>query len=191
MSNFDSSLRDELLQEYITKYKKENVLLIRRSYLFFFFVVLSPLVGMLLVIVILFSLWLIINTWYTTIDNIVMLLILAAWILLMVSTLSRIIKRYWDYTMDFALVTPHEIIHYNQQWVLNRTIKTMDMEKVKTINVKWWWFIESFFDFGSLVFLSEWDSEYGDLTLSYVSNPTLVKWKIMDIKMYWEELYKK
>lgn len=188
LSNFDTSLRDNLYYEYVNKYGKDNILLIRRSFLFLFFIVLSPLAGMLLLVSILLFFALNINTWSELFDNGLMLIALVAGLAVMVSTMLRVIKRFWDYTMDFALITPHEIVHYNQQWILNRSIKTMDMEKVKTINVKWWWFMQSFFNFGSLVFLSEGDSEYGDLVLSYVAQPSETKKSIMEIKSHGEEL---
>lgn len=190
MSNFDTSLRDNLLKEYQTKFWKEKVLLIRRTYIFFFLVVLSPLGGMFWLILILLSATFWINTWYSVFDDLLGLLILIAVVMITITTWSRIIKRFWDYTMDFAIITPHEIIHYNQQWMLNRGIKTMDMEKVKTINVKWWWFIESFFNYGTLIFLSEWDSEYGDLSLNFVAHAMDVKKKIIEIKNHGEELDK-
>ena len=190
MSNFDTSLRDNLLKEYQAKFWSDKVLLIRRTYIFFFLVVLSPLGGMFALILILLSATLWINTWYPVFDNLISWLILFAVILITITTWSRIIKRFWDYTMDFAIITPNEIIHYNQQWVVKREIKTMDMEKVKTINVKWWWFIESFFNYGTLIFLSEWDSEYWDLTLSFVSNAMYIKKKIIEIKNHGEELDK-
>lgn len=190
MSNFDTSLRDNLLKEYQTKFWSDKVLLIRRTYMFLFLVVLSPIAGMFALILILLSATLWIDTWYPAFDNLISWLMLFAVILITITTWSRIIKRFWDYTMDFAIITPSEIIHYNQQWVLNREIKTMDMEKVKTINVKWWWFIESFFNYWSLIFLSEWDSEYWDLTLGFVSDAMEIKKKIIDIKNHGEELDK-
>lgn len=191
MSNFDTSLRDNLLKEYEAKFGKDKILLIRRSYIFFFLVVLSPLGGMLLLLLLLLASYLFIaNTWSQVIDNIVWIVILIACTMILLTTFTRVIKRFWDYTMDFAIITPHEIVHYNQQWMINRQIKTMDMEKVKTINLKWWWLVESFFNFGSLIFLSEWDSEYGDLTLSYVYNAMNIKKKIIEIKNHGEELDK-
>lgn len=190
LSNFDTSLRDGLLKDYQNKFWKNNVTLVRRSKIFLFLVVLSPLVWMLFIIFMLFFLWLLFsnNIQDQTISNLFLLLVLVVWSSVLIATLARVLKRFRDYTMDYAIITPEEIVHYNQQWLITRQVKTMDMEKVKTVNVQWWWWIQSIFNYWTIVFLSEWDSEFWDLVLSYVHNPMHVKKLIMDIKSYWESL---
>ena len=76
-----------------------------------------------------------------------------------------------DYTMDFCIITPKELIYYNQAGFFNRQTEVIDTEKIKTINKIPQWFIGSVFDFGNLLFLSEGDMETWDISLNYVQNP--------------------
>lgn len=79
--------------------------------------------------------------------------------------------------MDFCIVTTQEIVAYNQTGLLNRSSRTIDADKIKTVTENASWFIKSFFNFGDLIFLSEWDSSTGtgDISLNYVSNVNQVK----------------
>lgn len=73
--------------------------------------------------------------------------------------------------MDFCIITPKELISYNQSWFFNRHTEIIDTEKVKTINKIPQGLFGSLFNFASLVFLSEWDMDVGDISLNYVENP--------------------
>ena len=85
------------------------------------------------------------------------------------------------------IITPKEIIAYNQSWIFSRSSRAIDVDKIKTITVDKKWFFQSSFNFWSLVFLSEWDeSGHGDIKLDFVYNPDNIRKKIIDIVEFWE-----
>ena len=48
----------------------------------------------------------------------------------------RICHRYVDFQMDFLIVTPKEIIKYDQQGILSRMSENLAVDKIKTMTVK-------------------------------------------------------
>jgi len=82
--------------------------------------------------------------------------------------MSRANKAYVDYSMDFLIVTPKEIVKYNQEWVLHRETENIPASKIKSISVKKDGFINSFFDIGSIVFLAEWNDEKWDIVMEFI-----------------------
>lgn len=85
--------------------------------------------------------------------------------------------------MDFCIVTMQEIVAYNQTWLLNRSSRTIDADKIKTVTENASGIIKSLFNFGDLIFLSEWDSSTGtgDISLNYVSDVNHVKNKVRNL----------
>ena len=73
--------------------------------------------------------------------------------------------------MDFCIITPKELVSYNQSWFFDRHTEIIDTEKVKTINKISQGFFGSIFNFANIVFLSEWDMETWDISLNFVENP--------------------
>jgi uncharacterized membrane protein YdbT with pleckstrin-like domain len=67
----------------------------------------------------------------------------------------RLGKLYIDYTMDFTIVTPEQIITYDQTFVLNRNVRTMQTSKIKTVSISKNGLLYSLFDNGDISFLSE------------------------------------
>lgn len=72
--------------------------------------------------------------------------------------------------MDFLIITPKEIIKYDQEGVFTRVVEKINANKVKSISIKKKWIIDSLFDIGSIVFLAEaWDfSGEGDIRMDYI-----------------------
>lgn len=50
LSNFDTKLYDELKQDYINQYGRDNVMFIRRANIFFWLYIVAPLIAMISVI---------------------------------------------------------------------------------------------------------------------------------------------
>jgi len=67
----------------------------------------------------------------------------------------RVGKVYLDYILDFTIVTPEELISYNQTGILKRRIRTLQTEKIKTATVDKAGFWFSVFDIGNLEFFAE------------------------------------
>jgi len=67
----------------------------------------------------------------------------------------RVGKVYIDYVLDFTLITPEEAISYNQTGILNRRVKTMQTEKIKTVSVQKSGLLFSLFDNGDIIIFAE------------------------------------
>ena len=90
-------------------------------------------------------------------------------------------QKYIDYKMDFLIVTPKEIIKYDQKGVLSRKGESISADKIKTITIRKEGFLASFFDIGSLVFLAEGDNEQGDISFDDIDAVDTVSKKIKHI----------
>lgn len=87
-----------------------------------------------------------------------------------------------DYKLDFAIITPIELISYNQTDIFTRSSKTIKTDNIKTISLDKKWFLKSVFNYGTLMFLSEWDDAgKWELDLYYISSPEQVKNEISRI----------
>ncbi len=171
LSNFDTKLYDTLKEQYLKQYGSDNVMIVRRASIFFWLYIMFPLMVMLCVLA--FMAWLSFGVTIRdpTLENILHIGSLVSSLVILVVRWSRILLRYFDYTMDFCIITPKELVSYNQAWLFNRHTEIIDTEKIKTINKIPQWFFGSIFNFANIVFLSEWDKDIGDIALSFVEDP--------------------
>lgn len=100
--------------------------------------------------------------------------------------------RYFNYILDYTIITPSYISSYNQKWIFSREIKTLDTEKIKTIDFLSSGFISSIFNFGKIVILLEGD-ETGkwEIVIDFIHNPESIKeWikRITNIQVDGEEV---
>lgn len=187
LSNFDTDLDEKIYQEQISLYGEDKMMMIYRDKAFFVFFILIPII--LVVILYIILLWFCIEAdlWDETLNGLKWLI----WLLLMVIGIFyfgwKILKKFIDYRMDFAIVNPKEVLSYNQTWLFTRTARTIDSKKIKTITVDKKWIINSIFNLWTIKFLSEWDSWWnGDIELYFVYDPDSVKSKLKWIISLWE-----
>lgn len=92
-------------------------------------------------------------------------------------------ENYIDYTMNYAIFTPHEAILVEQLWFFKRNIKSLDTKKIKSIEIKKTSFIYSLFNDGVITIFNEgWASHgAGELVFKYVNNPEKTKDRIQKI----------
>ena len=83
--------------------------------------------------------------------------------------------------MDFVIVTPDQLTAFDQDWILKRTTRSLELRKIKTINVVAHWWLSSLFNFWSIIFLAEWDISNGDVTLSFITNPVKLRERIIHL----------
>jgi hypothetical protein len=179
-SNFDTQLYHDLLTTKQEEFGKKDVIGIRRGYVFF----LIEIVPRLLILIVLASIiWIIplfVDLRYV-IDNVfpsslllgiqIFLSLIVVWWLLV-----PLIKLYMDYKLDFTIITPLELISYNQSSLFTRSSKTIKTDNIKTINLDKKGFWRSLLNYGTLSFLSEWDDAgKGELDIFYISGPERVK----------------
>lgn len=79
-------------------------------------------------------------------------------------------QMYFNYKMDFLIITPKEVIKYDQEGVFSRDVEKIHSSKVKSVSIRKSGFIDSFFDIGTIVFLAEAGDLSGDgeIKMEYV-----------------------
>ena len=182
-STFDTQFKQKILDEVKKEFGDNQVMEITHGKFYYYFVVILPaiflVIGMILYLVLLFYIGEKVSSDLKVFYYIVGLLLF----LFIFGPLSlKIIKRYIDYILDFVVVTPKELIYYNQEGILSRKWRTVDTEKIKTITVNKSGLIRSIFNFGNIVVLSEWDEQWdGEINFSFVDAPEELKMKILQI----------
>jgi uncharacterized membrane protein YdbT with pleckstrin-like domain len=93
-----------------------------------------------------------------------------------------------DYYMDFTVITPKQILSYDQSWLFKRNSRSLDLNKIKSVNIEKDGFLNSLFNFGSIIFFSEGDnlaseneSMVGNIRLNYIRHPRKIREQILDV----------
>jgi len=183
-SNFDTELSKRLYREAIEKFWREHVLFVKRDPIYLVVRLFLPVFLRIFLVSILlrFYYWVIWTksvlseyVWFFT-----WWLVIAMFIYL----LHYIFWRAMNYYMDFVLITPRQILMFDQSGILSRSTRALDTEKIKTINISSQWRLSSIFNYGMVVFLAEGDRENGDITLKFISKPVVLRdriYKIIDL----------
>lgn len=180
ISTFDPKFQKRTLQKNIERYWSENVIHVRKSKLFLWTKVFIPWIfwTAVLIFALTITMWNIDTDWLLVSMN---LLFLWLWFI----PLFKVVKYYLDYKMDFVIVKPHSLIRYNQEGFFKRISKTIDLKDIRSTSVRKSGLINSIFNNGDLVFLSEaWereDDEYmrvWEIVFRYVYHPDLVNSKV-------------
>jgi len=182
-STFDTQFNEKILEEVKKEFGDNQVMQITHWKFYYYFVVILPaiflIIGMILYLILLFYIGRKVSSdlkvFYYVVGFLLFLFIFGPLSL-------KILKRYIDYILDFVVVTPNELIYYNQEGILSRKWRTVDTEKIKTITVNKSGLIRSIFNFGNIVVLSEWDEQWdGEINFSFVDDPENLKMKILQI----------
>jgi hypothetical protein len=180
LSNFDTWLWKVLFAGYEERYWVWKVLFVRRGYIYVLFRVIFPAIVLVMILIPLVYFLIHRKTYELFILLLVWVYIIWAsfiWLAL----LFQIIRSLINYHMDYTIITPKQIISFDQTWILNRKSRAIEIEKIKSISVDKKWLLKSIFNYGWIVFFAEWDSQYGDLTLNYILDPLLLRDKIAKI----------
>ncbi len=162
-------------------YGKESVFCIHRARIFWVFYCFTPAVALVALVVILILLFGI-DSGDASLNSLKNVLVSLAIAFVIIAGGMKILKKYFDYKMDFCVITPQEITAYNQSGILNRNSKTIDADKIKSDTEECSGFIKSFFNFGNIRFLSEGDTAEGwDITLNFVHDPIETKNKVRNL----------
>ena len=182
-SSFDTDFKKQILDREIEKYGKNNVYVISHGKFYYYFYLIVPaiflLVGSIFYFVMLYYLANdIAGDWksYVYITGIIVFFVA------IIPVLIKLLKKYIDYILDFLVVTPDSLIHYNQEWIFTRRWRTVDVEKIKTISVNKDGILRSLFDFWNIVILTEWDEKWaGEINFAFIDRPDDVKFRILEI----------
>lgn len=191
-NNFDTKLKDHEYKEALQTYWKDNVLLIQRhiSYWIIRWIIPFMIYCIISIITLYFN-------YYYLYDSLEILfwIILGIWIISSIIFLYRTIRIYIDFTMDFTIVTPTEILTHKQFWILNSDYKNFPAKKIRSVssaregflwNIFWYWHILFLTD-GSVWDKNEWWRHWPwKILLTYVYRPNETRKKIM-LLCIWEE----
>jgi len=134
-----------LMSEYMQEYWDEKVFCVQKWSLYWYSFIFFPTLFYVL------TLWVIIRFSYHGVDNIHAKYFLVWFVtLLFFLILIPIINKYISYKMDFLIVTPRSIAKYNQIWLFQNEIRTMNSDNIKTISIKKDWLLRSVFDSGDM-----------------------------------------
>ena len=190
LSNFDTRFDDDCVDEACAEYGKDNISFIRRDRIYIIFKIVFPTIGRLtisLVLVILaYGSGLGRALWYFF-QVFIRLIVCITWLYLLVKVTIKLI----DFYMDFTIITPRQITSYDQSGLFSRNTRSLDIDKIKSVRVYEQWIIRSLFNYGTIVFFSEWDDQSGDITLNYISNPTKVAKRLEEILQTWNQIVNK
>lgn len=173
---FDTQLKQKYVAEYITKFWRDKVFVVRRSELYFYYKV---------VIRILSWIWLhiffMVSVYYLLWEQ--AMIDYGFWVGLLFSLIFYIIalENYIDYTMNYAIFTPEEAILVEQIGIFNRNIKSLDIKKIKSINTKKSNLFFSIFNDGIITILSDTPDTMGEIRFKYVHDPENTKEQIHNI----------
>lgn len=174
-SNFDTNLPRVLYDAAKKRYGEKNACFVRRDMIYLRLkVVPQAFVYVLLVVLILWSVYI---DWSR---YLIIFWRIFVWILSVVAKFY-IVDKLIDYFLDFVIITPNNVTSYDQEGIFYRKTKSMDLSKIKSINVKQKWFSMSVFNYGNIVFFSEWDEQMWDIMINYVYNPRKLRDKIAEI----------
>ena len=182
-STFNTEFKREVVEREKKKYWNDKVVVISHWKIYYYFAVILPAIFILILAILYLTLmiciWWKIDTNLKVIYYIVGLLIFLG---LFIPFMLKVIKNYIDYILDFIVITPNELIYYDQEWILSRRWRTLDAEKIKTITVNKSGLMRSIFNFGNIVVLSEWDELWqGEVNFSFVDNPEVIRIKIFEV----------
>lgn len=165
-SSFDTNYKSKLLADKKEEFGENRVHLIGRSGLFLFVKVIYPIIFS-LIISGLMSWWvsyfLELSLWRS--------IGIAFFSFLCILLPYRVMKHYIDYHMDYCVITPSEIIRTEQTWLFKRYIRTLDITKIKSMNVQKKYIWKSIFNNWSIIFMSDGDNSFWEISLDYIHNP--------------------
>lgn len=165
-SNFDTKHKFRQFEEKKQEYWASNVFLLSKSKLFRFLSVDMPF-G-LWVAASLFLLW-VFNAWLG--KNGVLYGALPLMFITLIAIAPKTIKHIIDYNMDFIIITPKTLYRYDQEGLIKRDIITINTHSIKSVTVRKWWWLYSIFDNWDIIFLTEGDASFGEITLTYIKDP--------------------
>lgn len=180
-SNFDTWLAASLLKEAQEKYGVENVLFVRRDKVYLFIRLWLPVILRVFISFVLLYFYYGIVGSQSFFSDIVWIIVWTIEIWLTLYLLFFFWHKLLDYYMDYVIITPRQIVVFDQDWILKRETRSLDPSKIKTINISSAWLMGSIFNFGSIVFLAEWDREHGDIKLNYIYRPVMLRERIEEL----------
>lgn len=177
LSNFDTWYAKKLQLEYANLFGEEYVIVIKKSRLVRYATIFLPIcsfaLGTMLGVYVLYT---------YSIQYPVLYWIFWWLVIIWMAVLCKLLfRKYIDFTMDFLLVTPKEVMKFDQQGIFGRVAERIACDKIKSITLKKEWFWASFFNVGSITFLAEGQTETGDIIMEFVDTVEVMEKKIRHV----------
>lgn len=167
----------KLKSDYVGMFGEDNVIVVHRSKFYYYVTIGFP--------VFLYTAALLLTTYllfmYAPAETAAQIAALILFFLIGVTLFVKLRPRYVDYKMDFLIVTPKEVIKYDQTGLFTRSTEKIHADKIKTITLTKEGLINSYFDIGTVIFLAEWDKEEGDIIMPYVDQVEVTERKMLHI----------
>lgn len=179
-SNFDTKQKKRAFLKHQKDHGEENVLLIEKSKVYWLLFVVLPFLGDIIVasFFLYIAFYLVENQ---TLKNIIFIFTGLVFIV----SMAPVIKKYLEYKMDFLVITPKNLIKYDQEGFFERDIKTLNTMNIKTITIKKNGIIKSICNIGDMTFLSEASSDEsadtGRIVFHFVRKPERKRYDIVKI----------
>ena len=151
ISTFDPKFKKQLLKKSKDEFGEWNVVYVKKSHLFLCLKVLLPFILWFSVLVTLITCSIVYVPWVWCKITLCVIILLA-----FAAPGYKMLKFFLDYEMDFAVVTPKTFLVYNQTWFFKRSSKSIDMSHVRSVYVRKAWFLNSIFNNGNIIVLTEW-----------------------------------
>lgn len=176
LSTFDTNLKNETIKKEQKKHGIDKVHLLERSWFFLLKMVILP-----LLCIIGLSAAISYVMFISFKRNIVAISIATSIIFILLTLSINLIQYYIDYNMDFCIITPEIVILNEQSGLFTRSIKTLDVIKIRSIYIKQHNIINSLFNNGSIIFMSDGDNKLWEIVVEYIYKPEQQKQHIQSI----------
>lgn len=83
--------------------------------------------------------------------------------------------------MDFCIITPTQVERYDQTGILQRDVNVLDADKIKSVKINKKGLLYSLYNNGDIIFMSEGDTQQGEIRLNYINKPEKAKKAILTV----------
>lgn len=176
-SNFDTNHKKRVIDRYIDGHWPQNILILSRSKLYLRWRIYARTAVYIFLAAL--SLYFVF-TWTKWQGTRLYLSIVIG--ISYIALMRPIARRYIDYKMDFVVVTPTGVFFYNQRGLLYRDMSALNMQNIRSVNIKKSRLLYTLFDNGDIIFLSEWQEiPLWEILIRYIADPETKKDKIQRI----------
>lgn len=171
-SNFDTMSPSKNYAKAVQDFWYDKVIFVRRHKLYLILYSIIPLAaGIALIVLSALLSWSRRISLTTNTQHVLQVII----ILIAIYCLLLSLSKYFNYLLDYTIVTPVYLGSYNQIGLFSRDVKTIEPMKIKSIDFSSDGVINSIFDFWKIIILLEGDDEgQGEIILDFIHKPEAI-----------------
>jgi len=185
-NDFDSKWKENEYNDAVSKYWKENVMLIERSFAFWVMRWIFPSLLYTAIAVFLWYIAIVLLADYTIISWTLVWIIM----LFLLLFLNYLVRTYLDYKFDFTLVTKWWVYTFKQIGFFNSKNKDLPANKIRSIESQRFWILWNIFWYWNIVIVTDGSMHEKDengrhiwwkTKITYISNSKQVTKNIMEL----------